>query len=114
MAAALATFKLDKVDKSGTTWRATLRQLWKTTGKKPKGLTPPKLPTLAALPFEWWKELNRARTCSELGLNPLSFESIRAWSEIRRITLDPFDLTLIQAIDRAYLQVFNQRETDNG
>jgi hypothetical protein len=48
-------------------------------------------------------ELNATRGAG-MGANPISFAEIEAWSRLRREPVRPFELDMIRALDRAYLE----------
>ena len=61
------------------------------------------IPAGGELLWSWFLELNRTRTVHAAGVNPISFIEIEAFARVRRIDLAERHLTIIQAMDEAYL-----------
>lgn len=112
MAAASALFRLDTPGKDGQTLRQRLNRVWEKTGKKPDLLKASIIPPLAVLPFEWWRELHRGRRSNGWGWEALGFEAIAAWSALRGIRPSRLELSLIHAIDRAFLAASNKKDAE--
>jgi len=62
------------------------------------------MPDAAAHVWDWFLDLNRGRQAGH-GLNPMSWEALRAWSDLRGITLTRLDIDLLRAFDTAFLTV---------
>lgn len=76
---------------------------WRQTGRKPAELRDaPPLPPLAAHVWAYYAELHRSRDENGWGAQGLKMREIEAWSRLRRVSLDPWELDAILAIDRAF------------
>lgn len=64
----------------------------------------PDMPAAALPAWEWFLDLSRGRQTG-MGLCPIAWEAIRAWADLRGITLTRLDLDLIRAFDAAFLTV---------
>lgn len=64
----------------------------------------------------WFKELDRQRTGTGFGFNPISFEAIKAWSDLRAITLRQWQLDAILELDlkRRILAAEKAEEAQSG
>lgn len=54
----------------------------------------------------WWTflALHKARSGNGMGLNPIAYTEIEAWSRLNRTPLDPWEVDVIRALDDAYLE----------
>lgn len=57
-----------------------------------------------------WADLSSGRSQSGMGLAPLSWQDIHAWTSLRRVRLTPSDLKVIQFIDRLWLETQNEAQ----
>lgn len=72
----------------------------KQTGKVVEG---PPMP--AALRYLWnhFVQLDRGRTGNGFGPNPVTWGEIKAYCEVMRVQLDPWEVEALKAVDDAYL-----------
>ncbi len=49
--------------------------------------------------WSWFCELDAARQVSEFGLQRLSYQEIKAWSQLTERKLSPFDVNIIKRLD---------------
>jgi hypothetical protein len=68
-------------------------------------------PPCMALVWNWFQDLSARRTGNGYGPNPLSFTEIDTWARLSGITLTPFELQAIVALDAHYLR--HRAEQDN-
>lgn len=54
-------------------------------------------------------ELNATRAVG-MAANPIAFAEIEAWSRMRREPVRPFELTMLRALDRAYLEAARAKQ----
>ena len=54
--------------------------------------------------WEWFWTLSNARGSSGFGASPLSYTEIRAWIEVTGLTVHPWEIDAIRAMDGAYMQ----------
>ena len=98
-------FELSKTDKNGVKLVDTLKQAWKTTGKKPSKLDPPvDLPFEVVHVWEWYVDLSRA-TNNGMGISGISYTEIYYWSKLKKIELTQFELDLIADLDKLFIEV---------
>jgi hypothetical protein len=82
-----------------------------------RGIDPPELTLAPACPsscvylWEWWGELNERRRPGFNGFEPIPHSELRAFEELRRIQLTPFEQQTLIVIDRMFLAfIQDQRE----
>jgi len=51
----------------------------------------------------WFCELNERRSRSERGPNPISFEALVDWGNLKRRTMQPYELELLLLLDRLWV-----------
>lgn len=83
--------------------RATLEQVEKTTGKRPKDLDGPECPL--EMEYLWYDflTLSRGRTSNGFGANPLTWADVWAWLTVTRQTLTPWEVDTLIALDNAWM-----------
>jgi hypothetical protein len=54
--------------------------------------------------WQWFWELHNGRQAGMSGPLPITWEAIKAWSELRHIELDSWELFTIKALDGKYLE----------
>lgn len=62
------------------------------------------LPEAGCLIWSWFVELSASRTYGMSGPNPLSWSEIEAWARLRRWPLSDSHITILRALDRAWLE----------
>ncbi|HEY4712822.1 MAG TPA: hypothetical protein VIH30_01050 [Aquirhabdus sp.] len=63
----------------------------------------PDIPESAAHVWHYFIQMNKKRGSNGFGANPLTFTEIRSWCELKKITLEQWELDAIDAIDEAYI-----------
>lgn len=91
------TFRLDLPGEDGVALREKLAHLGK---DRPE----PELPAGAAHVWEWFGELNLARTGNGFGANPFTYAEISAWASLLGRCPRPWEVVALKALDRAYLE----------
>ncbi len=91
------------VNDAGTSRRATLEQVEKTTGKRPAELDGPECPELLLHIWMDFMHLSRGRTSNGFGANPLTWTDIAEWQRLTRIDLSPWHVDLLVALDNAWM-----------
>lgn len=66
-------------------------------------LVGPKLPEAAVHVWEWFLELNAARSAGEFGVAAITFAELEAWARLTGRDLRPHEVTWLRAIDRLWL-----------
>ena len=93
-------FALDrKADKGLQTQRVMLEDYEARTGKEAKELDGPQFPDGLEYVWHWFCELDRARTGSGFGANPVSWRELCAWARTRRVQLSRFETDCLMALD---------------
>jgi hypothetical protein len=69
----------------------------------PGGEDGPEVPIAGRRVWSIFLELNATRA-SGMGPSPISYGEIEAWSRLRREPVRPFEVTMLRALDRAYLE----------
>lgn len=83
---------------SKQTLRASLQQVWKTLGRKPKQLAEaPEMPEELAYVWEWYREVFSGQ--------PLTFSELHHWSVMTGKRLLGWEAELIRSIDRIFWKV---------
>ena len=69
----------------------------------------PEPPVELAYLLGWYRELDGARVCTGMGLSPLAWRDIEAWARLRHVTLRPWELDLLMALDATWMAVAGER-----
>jgi hypothetical protein len=67
----------------------------------------PEIPAAGQHLWSWFWDLNSGRQ-SGMGINPLSWSDIKAWEELTRNRLSPWQARVIRSMDRVYLEVAHE------
>jgi hypothetical protein len=95
---------MDTPDKSGSSRRAHLRQVEKTSGKTPEELLEnPELPEPVKHVWEWWYELHNARSAGGMGQSPITYLDIQAWAKMSRQEPTPWEVQALREMDKVYM-----------
>jgi hypothetical protein len=70
----------------------------------------PQLPYATQHIWGWFAELHSSRTGSGFAPNPLTYEAIYAWSQLTKNFPTPYEISVIKAIDTAYLSTFVKKK----
>ncbi len=68
---------------------------------------PPPLPDAGLYLWQWFCELHGRRS-SGLGVNPISWTDLQAWATLRRLSLQQWELSLLCALDGAWLEAYGK------
>lgn len=62
----------------------------------------PELPDLAAHIWGWFKELDEGRGVDAMSgrMLPVTYNELKAWAELTGVTLSPFEVKTLKALDR--------------
>lgn len=55
--------------------------------------------------WDWWLEISAGRPVSQGGLLPVPATEIRAWEQLRRVELEPWEVDVIRSLDALYLRI---------
>lgn len=67
---------------------------------------PPLVPEAGRLAWGWFLELSATRSWHASGPNPISFAEIDAWARLMRWPVEPRHVSLLRALDEAWLAHF--------
>jgi hypothetical protein len=70
----------------------------------------PTLPETLVYIWNYWQELSYTRRNYGWGVTPLSYSEIFAWSRLRGILLDAWELDTLMKLDSVYLDVESKAE----
>jgi hypothetical protein len=76
----------------------------------PGGEDGPEIPMAGRRLWGIFIDLNASRA-SGMGPSPISYVEIEAWSRLRREPVRPFEVTMLRALDRAYLEAARADKT---
>lgn len=79
------------------------------TGRAPAALLGPPCPEVAAPVWNAYLELAGRRTWSMGGPSPIGWPELAAWSKLRRVRLDDFELACLGALEQAWFRVRNEQ-----
>jgi hypothetical protein len=99
-------FGLDAPAGDGYTRRTHLRAAWKSTGRKPAELDGPALPAPLAHAWDWYQELDAARSGSGFGPNPVGYVELQAWAQLTGTRPSLFELECLRALDETFFAVW--------
>jgi hypothetical protein len=70
----------------------------------------PEIPFYIEHVWEWFWKLNRGRTYGFSSPNPLSWESIKGWSDLTGTQIRPIEVEILFEIDSVYLKYTADRQ----
>jgi hypothetical protein len=75
----------------------------------PKQLVPVEKPGAVEYIWEWFRELSPGRMITEFGPGNLTYTEIKAWADLKRIPIKPWEVDAIKWIDSVYLNIAYDR-----
>lgn len=66
-------------------------------------LEPPPFPESGGYLWEWFWDLSAGRRGSPGSADPLTWAEMDAWARLRRLRPAPFEIDILRALDRAFL-----------
>jgi hypothetical protein len=109
LAAAEHNFRLSLAGEDGVSYGDKLRYRERTTGKHHPHLDGPAIPKRLAYLWEWFQELESARTGTGFGPNPITFAEIKAWSELTGRSPRPHEIRVLKSLDLLRLKVWSEK-----
>lgn len=100
-------FELSKPDDKGVTLKSHLEIVERQTGIRPKELNLPEFPELLMSVWRIFIELSNTRGQGMSGGTTITFEQMKAYNDIMGNVIGPFEVSIIQQLDREYLKVMN-------
>ena len=101
------SFELSKQDDKGISLRDHLETVERQTGIRPKELNMPEFPDTLSLVWRIFIELSNSRSQGFSGGSPITYEQMKAYTEITGNTIGPAQAEIIQKLDREYLKIMN-------
>lgn len=102
---------LNKTDEHGDNLRDHLIGRWKKTGEQPALLRDaPEIPDHAAHVWQWFWSLNRRRSGSGFGGNPIGYYELRAMAALSCLYMRIWEVTAIMHMDDAYMAVMTDAD----
>lgn len=86
----------------GNELREHYKSIWRQTGEKPKELEN-QCPEAFQYLWDYFDQLNGARTSNGFGANPLSYSEIQCWRSLMDIDLTPNEVTILKYLDNEWL-----------
>lgn len=93
--------------------REQLLSVQQQTGITPKELDVPQCPTSMVYILNWFYELSSGRQ-NGMGLNPISWQDIRAWQEVTGERLALWELNAIKRLDSVFIETFTPPIENQG
>lgn len=91
-----------------------MESVWKQTGVKPPALDDlVELPPEMSYVWEYFLRLNRKRTSSGFGVNPIPFSEIESFFKLNQIEYSPDEVQLIEMLDNVAMEHF-QKEAEKS
>lgn len=101
-----------KGGKGKTTERDHLEQVAKQLGKQVEDIEQANadaiFPDAASHIWATFIELHEGRTYGMSGPNPISYDIIKSWCDLTQISLSPWELELIKALDSIWLKTISE------
>lgn len=87
----------------GGTLRDQAHAAFRQRGFVPEHLRSLPIPTGTEYLWEWFNELQGARTSNGFGANPITYTEMAAWATLSGRDLEPFEVRLLKDLDLLYL-----------
>ena len=101
------TAELNKPLGDGSTLRDTLEFQQKMYGIKDARLKEEPLPYLCIPTWNTFWALHSTRTSTQLGYGPITFSEMKAYSDLMRVTFEPYEVEMLNRMDSAFLAKLN-------
>jgi len=95
-------------DQNGVTTREHLEQVERQIGRTPVELIGPEYPVHMSRLWSAFLSLSSRRPQGFNGPLPLGYDTIKYFIELTDTRLDPWEISVIEALDRAYMRVVNE------
>ena len=104
------SFKLSRQDKDGISLEDHLKQVWKTTKRKPAELEPPNFPDVIGYVWSWFLELNAARPTTGFGAAPITYSEISCWNTLTGARVSSWEVALLKDLDILFLRSRSEKK----
>jgi hypothetical protein len=89
--------------------------VWRQTGRKPKELENlVEIPDSCIEAWGWFIKLNRARSGTGFGLNPLTYSDIAAFFRLQQIVPEVWEVELIEKLDRTVMSIYAEKQASDS
>ena len=109
MAAAEHIFNLSRTGEDGVPLRSKLEHIARTTGKRPAALNGPSIPRPLVYLWNWFQDLNRARSYNGFGPDPITYPDFQAWAALTESRPRPREIALLKDLDLLWLRIQGER-----
>ena len=90
--------------------------MWRQDGfdpdKMPPELQPVECDQCVRYLWNYFLDMSRRRSGNGYGHNPISHEGVEAWARSRRITLQPFEHQMLDAIETVFISIMNKSKSE--
>lgn len=101
-------FTLSKPDQSGVTLKEHLESVERQIGFKPPELVEPfEFPSVLSKVWSAFCTLSNRRTAGDTGVQPITFEQVKAWKDLTEARVEPWELDVIFKLDDTFRKVAN-------
>lgn len=115
MAFARRQFELSEPQSDGSPLLAHLQAIWKATGQMPELLaSAPPLPAGCGTLWRDYLELHDSRGSTGWGAARITFVDMKAWQELRRTRLEPWEIDCIRKTDSMWLNEFAPKPKEDA
>lgn len=97
-------FNLEKKQQDGNTLRDHLSMAYQATGIMPEDLEAKEMPSLGLHVWKYFLELHNERSSNGMGPNKINSTQIKDWCFISSVTLEPWEVRAIRALDNAWME----------
>lgn len=101
------SFELSKPDDKGVSLKEHLETVERQTGIRPAELNLPEFPSLLISIWRIFIDLSNSRSQGFSGGGPITYEQMKAYSEITGNNIGPVEAEIIQRLDKEYLRIMN-------
>jgi hypothetical protein len=90
-----------------------LQRVKEITGHTPDELLPIQVSEVIMYLWEWFLQLNAARQNNGMAISPISYSEIQAWVQLMQVTISPFEITVIKALDNLFIRHVNNSSKES-
>ena len=108
---ARAKFNLDRRQPDGSTLRDHAQSIYRQTKRWPEDIPQePVFPDALLYLWEWFVAISNGRGSSGFGANAITWSDLAAWSQLMRIELDRWEVTMLRRLDIVFLSSLAEKE----
>ncbi len=99
---------MSRKDPSGVSVRETLLEVERQTGHRPEELDGPEFPEVLGNVWSAFIDLSNSRNPAFSGVSPITYEQIKAYTEVTQTPLSPKEIEAIKRLDLIYQKVMSE------